>query len=199
MRSTGVRGLLSDRERTRHERPRQRGMLRAVRSRFAVAPVLLTGVLGACIAMSPGELAAAAGAHAATAKPPAPATGPWRITAFPAAFHTDELHGTFTITANHYVTGFQGTIQSSASPACGTGTVSVTGEQKINYKKGSYYFVGPSTSKPDTVSVVHAGTKIKGKFGIEFATPAAIRSRGAYDGGGLIYGACQLPFAVAAG
>ena len=157
------------------------------------------GVLGACIAMSPGELAAAAGAHAATAKPPAPPTGPWRITAFPAAFNTDELHGTFTITANHYVTGFQGTIQSSTSPACGTGTVSVTGKQKVNYKKGSYYFVGLSTTKPDTVSVEHAGTKIKGKFGIEFATPAAIRSRGAYDGGGLTYRACQLPFVVAAG
>jgi uncharacterized membrane protein len=164
-------------------------MLRSVKARFAAASVILVAALGTVVAVSAG--AAAPSSHPAAAKPPKPAVGTWQIVA--TAGEADYINGTFTITSNYYVTAFQGTLTTEAPSACGTGTVAVSGKQKITYQGDEYNVAkGGQLVK---VKVTHNGKKVRGKFELEFNPDM---SEGGTSAGGLDYGSgCRLSFGIA--
>ena len=142
-------------------------------------------------ALVPAAHGATAGGRATTVAPPAP--GIWKL--------TGDLDATFTVTSGVYVTGFHGTITSTAETSCRTGTVRLPGRLKISHLTGSYYnkpyneyAVGQSTpsSGPQAVAakVTLAGHTYKGQIVLSFL------SRGAadiwYTTAGVNGGACEL-------
>jgi hypothetical protein len=163
-------------------------------------------------AIPASALAATPAATLAKTKPPAePKAGSWQIVT---NGYVEQLSGSFTVTSQHYVTAFVGTIASGAETACGTGTIKVIGKQKIidargtDPEGGAYneYAVGrndPSadpTIQPIQVTVNDAGKTIPGKLTIVFASAAA-RKAGGISGGELDYdaGACELAFGAKQG
>jgi hypothetical protein len=169
-------------------------------------------VLVTLAALPAGALAATPAAKLAKTNQPAePKGGAWKIVT---NGYVEQLSGSFTVTSQHYVTAFTGTIASGAETACGTGTVTVVGKQKIIDAKGTdpegdaynEYAVGrndPSadpTIQPVKVTVNDAGTTIPGKLTLVFASAAA-RKAGGISGGELDYdaGACELAFGAKQG
>ncbi len=136
----------------------------------------------------------AVAAHVAAAEPPKPPVGTWQLAANPDG--PAYINGTFTITSNYYVTAFQGTLTDLAQSACGTGTVTVTGKQKITYHAvaGQYQVDGHDSESLLSVKLTHNGKKIKGKFQLAFYQ--AVGGGGETGNGSLIYGGCNIPFGI---
>lgn len=160
----------------------------------------LTATLAALLATFALAATGALAAHVATANPPKPKSGPWQVT----ANSSSGVSGGFTVTNKHYVTGFHGTIQPGGQAACGTGTITVAGKQKIVFSSGIGWIVGKPIGLGRTaanVSVTEGGQTVKGLLSISFVSPAAAKITGSGTTGFVSYdaGACELTFAATHG
>ncbi len=151
----------------------------------------------------PASAVAARTAKFARAPSP-PQAGVWRISS--GGVDDDNLLGSFTIGANRYLSRLHGTIQSDAENACGTGTVTVAGKQRIidasgvNPEGSAYgeWVVGRNEQnadpvvQPTRVQLIVGARHIDGSLDIVFSD-----ARG--ESGGDIYyygGNCDLNFLV---
>jgi hypothetical protein len=163
-----------------------------VKARYALA--LIATAFGLLAALSTVALAAtvAHAANVAHAKlPPEPKAGRWRTTA-QASTSGGAIVGNFTVTGKHYVAALHGTLADHAPAACGTGTLEVTGKQKIIYSNGYGWIVGGASGLevPDKVTVKEGGQTIKASLDIFFPTFGG-PAKGSLS---WKHGACDLSF-----
>ena len=137
-----------------------------VKARYAL------GLIATAVALLAALFASASAASAAKVKlPPVPKAGRWRTTA-QASTSGGAILGSFTVTGKGYVTALHGTLANHAPAACGSGTLKVSGEQKIVYSNGYGWIVGgiSGLEVPDKVTVKEGGETIKALLDIYFPT-----------------------------